>query len=115
MKKLLIGVALMLSLSLFATEKPCERPECRISESVVSIGVIAVVETPCMGSECVVNPCNGDQCAIETETEVACDGDNCVVNPCQGEGCAIETETEVACVGQDCVVNPCDGARCKEV
>jgi len=62
MKKLLIGVALMLSLSLLATEKPCVTPDCRISESVVSIGVIAAVETPCRGSDCVVNPCQGLRC-----------------------------------------------------
>ncbi len=87
MKKLLIGVALMLSLSLFATEKPCHGWDCRISESVVSIGVIAAVETPCGGSECVVNPCAGDKCAIETETEVACQVLDCVVNPCDGALC----------------------------
>ncbi len=87
MKKLLFTVALMLSLSLFATEKPCPTSDCRISESVVSIGVIAAVETPCMGFNCVVNPCEGERCAIETETEVACEGDQCVVNPCDRRDC----------------------------
>ena len=76
MKRLLIGVALMLSLSLFATEKPCERRDCRMPE-VVSIGVLSAVETPC----------DGDRCAIETETELACDTPECVVNPCDTRDC----------------------------
>jgi len=76
MKRLLIGVALMLSLSLFATEKPCPRSECRMPE-VVSIGVISAVETPC----------EGEKCAIETETELACEGSDCVLNPCDRRDC----------------------------